>query len=122
LYNDGKRHRPDALFHTTPQALAIDVSATSLHPTQQHIERIGKEKVSSHKEATRAAGCAFFSFVMSTRGTLGPQAEKFIYTVSKAVQPFQQKGFNRHIHHAVATAAARGRADAIMAAAQRLRW
>jgi hypothetical protein len=69
----------------------MDVSATSLHPTQQHIERIEKEKVSSHKEATRAAGCAFFPFVISTRGTLVPQAEKFIYTVSKAAQPFHKR-------------------------------
>jgi len=122
LYNDGKRHRPDALFHTSPQALVIDVSATSLYPVQEHIERISKEKFDNHKEATRAAGCVFFPFVMATRGTLGASAENFINSISKAVQPFQQKGFSKQMHHAVATAAARGRADALMAAAQRQRW
>ena len=59
---------------------------------------------------------------MHTRGTLSQEAERFIRTITKAAQPFQQWSFARHLHHAVAVAAARGRADTIMVAADRHKW
>jgi hypothetical protein len=121
-YSDGKRHRPDALFHTLPLGTAIDVSMVSTFPAEDAIKMREQEKVKAHKEAMSSANCTFFPFVLATRGTIGPKAESFIRTIAQAVQPFQQRGFIRTIHHAVATAAARGRADSVITAARRQRW
>ena len=121
-YADGRHHRPDAMFHTLPNNLVIDVSLVSTHPAQESITNAEQQKFNTHLEATRCQSCVFFPFVMATRGTLGTQAEKFIRTLIKTVQPHMQYYFRRSLAHAVASAAARGRADAISAAAMRTRW
>ena len=59
-----------------------------------------------------------FAFVMATRGTLGPKAEKLINALTNAVQPFLKAGFKRHLRHVVANAA-KGRSDSLAAAARR---
>jgi hypothetical protein len=110
------------MFHTLPNNLVIDVSLVSTHPAQESITNAEQQKFNTHLEATRCQSCVFFPFVMATRGTLGTQAEKFIRTLIKTVQPHMQYYFRRSLAHAVASAAARGRADAISAAAMRTRW
>ncbi|MCP4902186.1 MAG: hypothetical protein GY906_34905 [bacterium] len=119
IYNDGHRHRPDALFHTEPSGLAIDVSLVSTFPAASAIEEAEKRKSTCHDEAVAEINARFFAFVMATRGTLGPKAEKLINALTNAVQPFLKAGFKRHLRHVVANAAAKGRSDSLAAAARR---
>ena len=120
-YGDGHARRPDALFHTQPLGLATDVSMTSRYPCDEHIQRIEKEKINHHTTPVEANGCLFRPFVMATRGTLGKRAEELIRTLAGALMPFERRYFVRQLHHAVSTAAARGRADAVSLAVRRHR-
>lgn len=118
-YNSGHNQRPDALFHTEPLPIATDVSLVSGFPAGEEIAAAEEKKIKTHKTATTAGGAQFTPFVMATRGTLGPKASSFITSLTKAVQPFLKKSFERRLRHAVANAAAKGRSDALNAAAAR---
>jgi hypothetical protein len=50
------------------------------------------------------------------------KAEFLIRTLSKAIPPFHEKAFPRNLNHAIQVAAAKGRADSLVAAAGRLRF
>jgi ribonuclease HI len=118
-YNNGHNQRPDALFHTEPLPIATDVSLVSGTPAGEEIAAAEEKKVKTHKTATADGGAQFIPFVMATRGTLGPKASSFISSLSRAVQPFLKRSFERHLRHAVANAAAKGRSDALNAASAR---
>lgn len=120
-YDDSRHHRPDALFHTDPHGVAIDVSLVSTFPSQEAILKKEEEKKKIHSSAVKALSCIFFPFVMASRGTIGPEAEKFIRHIAKGLQPHLQHRFKRVLIHAVANAAAKGRADSLAAAAARQR-
>ena len=121
-YPSGRQQRPDILFHTEPLNLVTDVSLVSKYPATDEIQKAQKTKNNTHKDATAAHGSMFISFVMATRGLLGPDAERLMTQLSKAIQPALQRSFVRTLRHAVSVAAARGRADALHTAAMRLRW
>jgi hypothetical protein len=121
-YDSGRKQRPDALFHLEPRSIAIDVSLVSTGPPDQAIRAAQDTKNNTHKEVLNKVNTIFYPFVMATLGTIGSSAEQFIRAIAKAVQPQLQQGFTKALHHSVTTAAARGRADAISAAATRLRW
>lgn len=118
-YDDGKKHRPDVLAHTTPMKMAIDVSLIHSGANMQNAE---KEKTERHSKACGKSNTVFYPFVMFTRGTLGPKAEAFIRSISNYVQPCMQQAFIKDLQHSVATAAAKGRADALTAAVMRQHW
>ena len=120
-YPDGHARRPDVLLHTQPQSVAIDVSLTSCLPCGDSIKRIEKEKAELHAHAVQATDCIFYPFVMATRGFIGKRALDLIGTAKRALMPYQQRYFVRQLHHAVATAAATGRSDAVVLAVSRLR-
>ena len=108
-------------MHTEPCGVAIDVSLVSTFPVKDTILAKEDEKKKIHNGAVKALNCVFFPFVMASRGTIGPEAEKFIRHAAKGLQPHLQHRFKRVILHAVATAAAKGRADSLAAAAARQR-
>ncbi|MCP3884729.1 MAG: hypothetical protein GY700_04485, partial [Propionibacteriaceae bacterium] len=118
-YDSGRHQRPDALFHTQPLPIAIDVSLVSGTPASEHIQAAEENKNKTHKAATTNGGARFSPFIMATRGTLGSKAEDFISTLSHSVQPFLKQSFVRHLRHAVSNAAAKGRSDALTAAIAR---
>lgn len=118
-YDNGKRQRPDILIHTQPIQIATDL--TMIH-SEANIADAEKEKSTKHQKACEAANTIFYPLVMKTRGTIGPKGEHFIRATAKFVQPMLQKDFSRQLHHAISTAAARGRADTIYMAVDRMRW
>lgn len=121
-YSNGLRQRPDVLFHTEPNGIAIDVSLISVTHVADDIQEAEKKKTTTHRDAVQNANHVFFPFVMATRGTLGSGAEKLIRTLARAVQPYQQRTFSRRLHHAVAVAAAKGRSDALAAIQRQQMW
>ena len=121
-YNCGRAKRPDALFHTQPCNLATDVSLVSTMPAPEAISKKEKEKDTIHKDAVAQGGAIFVPFVMATRGLLGEKGEQFMRQLAHAVQPAMHRAFIRLLRHAVSVAAARGRADALLTAAQQHRW
>ena len=121
-YSSGLRQRPDVLFHTEPNGIAIDVSLISVTHVTDDIQEAEKKKTTTHRDAVQNANHVFFPFVMATRGTLGSGAEKLIRTLARAVQPYQQRAFSRRLHHAVAVAAAKGRSDALAAIQRQQMW
>ena len=118
-YADGRKHRPDILCHTAPYALVTDVS---LIADEYSLEEAEAKKQKAHTDPCAKLHAIFVPFVMHTKGTLGTKAERFIKDLMKAIPPCQTNSFNRDIHHAVATAAARGRSQTIQAVAARIRW
>jgi hypothetical protein len=119
VYEHGRRCRPDIMCHTHPMNIVTDVT---LIDQESDLTAAENEKKEKHSSACGKQNSLFISFAMYTRGTLGIQAEAFIRTLSRYVQPFQQRTFARTLSHAVETAAAKGRADTLMAAADRLMW
>jgi hypothetical protein len=119
VYEDGSKKRPDILAHTAPMGLVTDVQL--LH-TDADLTDGEKEKCAKHAPAATKQHCMFIPFVMHTRGTLGNKAEQYINTVIKSIQPFQHHTAKHTMRHAVSIAAAKGRANAIMAAVDQGRW
>jgi hypothetical protein len=119
VYDDQTRKRPDLFFHTQPMGIVTDVS---LIKSDGNLEGEEKAKTEKHTAAVQKHNCIFIPFIMHTRGTLGCKAETFIRTLAKSVQPHYQKVFSRTINHSAQVAAAKGRADALIAAVDRLRW
>jgi hypothetical protein len=117
--DDQTRKRPDLFFHTQPIGIVTDVS---LIKSDDNLEGEEKAKTEKHTAAVQKHNCIFIPFIMHTRGTLGCKAETFIRTLAKSVQPHYQKVFSRTINHSAQVAAAKGRADALIAAVDRLRW
>jgi hypothetical protein len=119
VYDDQTRKRPDLFFHTQPMGVVTDVS---LIKSDGNLEGEEKAKTEKHTAAVQKHNCIFIPFIMHTRGTLGCKAETFIRTLAKSVQPHYQKVFSRTINRSAQVAAAKGRADALIAAVDRLRW
>ena len=120
-YTSGTKQRPDIMFHTTPREIVTDVTLTSLHPATDEISKAEKKKSTTHDEAVSTQQKIFIACALATRGRFGPKAEHLIKTLSHAVQPAIRYGFIRTIKHAMSTAAAKGRAEALAAAAARTR-
>jgi ribonuclease HI len=118
-YPGGQHRRPDALVHTDPVKLATDFSFTSRLPAVDAIAEVQELKKTIHTAPVTQAGHQFISFVAHTRGTLGPQAEKFIRECSRALAPHQRYAFIRELKHRTSVAIATARADALAAAARR---
>ena len=119
---DNGHARPDIYCHTHPRGLVTDVVLASRYPSEEAVTAWEQRKISIHREAVNKSDCIFIPFAMATRGTIGAKAVNFIRELSRAVQPFQQRAFVRTMYHAVATAAAIGRAGSLASAADRLRW
>ena len=118
-YKDGKAKRPDILCHSQPYGVVTDVTLVATDADLNAHEQLKKD---THSEACSKMQCIFIPFAMHTRGTLGTKAEEYIRTICKTVQHSQQTSMNRELHHVTSTAAAKGRAMAILAAADRVRW
>jgi hypothetical protein len=118
-YADGSKKRPDILFHTRPMGIVTDLSLVEPDTDLASIENL---KTAKHSAACNTQHCIFIPAIMHTRGTIGMKAEFLIRTLSKAIPPFHQKAFSRNLNHAIQVAAAKGRADSLVAAADRLRW
>jgi hypothetical protein len=118
-YATGKKHRPDALFHTQPMPLATDVT---LIASDGDLSTAEKLKSDHHRDACSKQHTIFKPMAMHTRGTIGTQGENLIRDLAKFVLPCQQKDFVRSMHHTIATAAAKGRADSLAAAVDRMMW
>ena len=118
-YSDGSRKRPDIIIHTSPVSVVTDVTMVHEDCDLQTEERKKSEK---HSEAAAKEHCVFVPFAMFTRGTKGPKATHFIKLISRGIQPHLQREFFKSMAHTIATAAARGRAESIYAAAHRLQW
>lgn len=118
-YADGRKQRPDIMCHTQPMSLVTDVSLIS---HDYDISESEAKKNKTHNEACAARQSVFIPFVMHTRGTLGTCAERYIRSLTKSVIPAHAISFGREMRHAVSSAAARGRAQAVQSAAAKLRW
>ena len=118
-YKDGKAQRPDILCHSQPFGVVTDVTLVA---TDADLAKHEQQKKDTHAEACSKMQCIFIPFAMHTRGTLGTKAEDYIRTICKTVQHSQQSAMHRDMHHVTSTAAAKGRAMAILAAADRVRW
>ena len=118
-YADGSNKRPDILFHTRPMGIVTDLS---LVEPDTDLTSVEAAKTAKHGAACNAQHCIFIPAIMHTRGTIGTKAELLIRTLSKSIPPFHQKAFSRNLSHAIQVAAAKGRADTLAAAADRLRW
>ena len=114
-YDNGKM-RPDITVHTQPFSTTTDLT---LVDETVSLEEAEKHKTAIHKDACAKQSSIFIPFAMHTRGTTGPQAEKFMRTIAKALMPSLQQQFIRELRHSVAIAAAKGRSNAIIAAADR---
>lgn len=119
VYNDGHKRRPDILIHTAPFTLTTDVS---LVDEEVDLTRAEEEKKKQHTNACAKLGSHFVPGVMHTRGTLGKSMEDFIRQAAKATIPSQSQAMQRDLHHSISIAAAKGRALALMSAAQRVQW
>lgn len=115
-YDNGKKCRPDILFHTQPFGLVTDVTMVA---TTEDLSTHETKKKKSHAAATSKHNCTFIPFAMYTRGTIGTAAEELIRTLAKAVIPTLAQSFIRELQHHVSIAAARGRANALTAAVLR---
>jgi hypothetical protein len=98
------------------------VTDLSLVEPDTDLASIENLKTAKHSAACNTQHCIFIPAIMHTRGTIGMKAEFLIRTLSKAIPPFHQKAFSRNLNHAIQVAAAKGRADSLVAAADRLRW
>ena len=118
-YTSGKKQRPDILFHTQPFPLVTDVTLVASHVS---LELTEKDKISTHNEACSKSHSIFKPLAMHTHGTMGKQGTSLIRDLSKYVLPCQQKQFSRSMRHTIAVAAAKGRAESVQAAIDRLWW
>ena len=118
-YDSGKSQRPDIMVHTQPCATVTDVS---LVDEEVNLKAIEEEKIKIHQKAINKQNAIFVPLVMHTRGTIGSKGETFIRTICKAVLPVFQRALHRELHHCIAIEAAKGRADAVMAASQKAKW
>jgi len=119
VYDDGSKKRPDILFHTSPMKIVTDVHM--LEP-QACLQQGEKDKNEKHAAACAKLQCIFIPMVMHTGGTLGRKAESLITTLAKSIQPHLQQSFSRALKHAISVAAAKGRANSITSAVNRLVW
>ena len=117
-YEDGIKHRPDLLFHTQPYGLATDITLVEQEQDLLHSERV---KNDTHAKACSTVNCIFIPFAMYTRGTTGTAAERLLRHILKAIEPSLHAAFMKEAVHAVSVAAARGRANALLSAAERRR-
>ena len=118
-YDSGKSQRPDIMVHTQPCATVTDVS---LVDEEVNLKTIEDEKIKIHQKTINKQNGLFIPLVMHTRGTIGLKGEQFIRMTCKAVLPVFQKALHRELHHCIAIEAAKGRADAVMAASQKAKW
>jgi hypothetical protein len=119
VYEDGVRHRPDILFHTRPCGIATDLTLVA---PERILSECEKQKNDIHAKVCAKHNTIFIPLAMHTLGTLGTKAEYLIQQLSKAVIPALQFTCARNLKHSIAIAAARGRADAIINAADRRVW
>jgi len=87
-----------------------------------NLKTIEDEKIKIHQKTINKQNGLFIPLVMHTRGTIGLKGEQFIRMTCKAVLPVFQKALHRELHHCIAIEAAKGRADAVMAASQKAKW
>ena len=118
-YEDGRRHRPDIMFHTAPYVVVTDLSMIA---DEYNLEQQELKKDKSHLEACAKQQAIFIPLVMHTKGTIGQKGEKLINSITKAVIPAQAMAFKKEMHHTIAVAAAKGRSQAILAAVNRWEW
>jgi hypothetical protein len=123
VYDDGKKHRPDLTFHLGTSAVVTDITIVKPHDDPGDAAAAAdKAKTRDHEAATSRLGHVFIPCATELFGTFGKGWTSLLNKLTQHLQPFLQYGFRQQMTHDFANALATGRADAVNAAAARLRW
>ena len=115
LYENGHQ-RPDILFQLNPP-LSIDI--TCVHPELEvdvAAENAAKVKRKQHEAVMEKLNHKFLPFTLETYGHLNQSVFKVISELERSVPSYQAYRFRQTMLHAVSTAVAISRADAIRTA------
>jgi hypothetical protein len=122
-YHDGKKHRPDILFHSGSLGIVTDITivAPKENPGDSS-EQADTEKTKIHTKATSTIGHTFIPCAFEMHGHLGNGYFRLIQKLAELIPPVQRTEFKRELTHAVSTVMAVNRAEAIQSAIFRHRW
>ena len=116
VYPDAKR-RPDLLFHTLPTPIAIDVTIVSPEEGPGDAAKSAEErKVKTHQTHVEKLQHRFLPFALESFGLIGHKAYLLIDSLSRSLPSYSCHLFKKMMLQAVASAAARGRADTMYSA------
>lgn len=119
-YEDGRKHRPDILFHLEDKGIATDITVVSpFSKPGDASSQAEKQKSLHHTTATSNMGHQFIPCAFEAFGYLGDGFIRLGKLLSRHVPVTQKREFLRDLTHLISTSLAAGRSDAIMAAWQR---
>ena len=123
-YADGKRHRPDILFHVGTVGVVTDVTVVSNRTSEpgQAAQEADKKKEHEHATATSTIGHQFIPCAFEAHGFIGDGFVKLTRRLSEFITPVLRADFFKDLTHAVTTVMAANRAEAILSAVHRYRW
>lgn len=119
LYTN-EHKRPDILFHVHPPVVT-DVSI--VHPEVDvgvASQKAAVEKIKQHREAVTKFGHVFLPFVLETFGHVHHDVHAVVRHLASALPPVQAKYFSLESLHAVSSALAIVRVEAVRAAFHRI--
>lgn len=122
-YADGRRHRPDILFHVGVKGITTDITIVNCQTQPgQAAEAADKQKEKLHTTATSTLGHLFIPCAFEAHGHFGNGFVKLARQLADFIIPVLRADFFKDLIHAVSSTMAANRADAIHSAVQRTRW
>lgn len=122
-YADGRRHRPDILFHVGSQGVVTDVTIVACKKDPGNAaEEADKRKEHIHATATSTIGHTFIPCAFEAHGHLGNGFFRLLRKLSDFIVPVLRADFTKDLIHAVSSVMAANRADAVHSAVHRHRW